>query len=637
MQNPVFWYIIEIFVSLGLAVVFVWQIENYGYGFLKLIDFVFHKLGRLVNPNPINPSNQTYSLGVKLATGLVVYAMCFFFIGLLNLLYPVVVLGFTACVSLGIWLGFRRWRRLNEIFVSLKTRRWEFFGFGAAFVILIPAFFRPPTLFDGVWYHLTIPKLFLQHHNIQYLGEALRYSVHPYLNFFWYLWPQSLPLPLVWQYLVINVINILIVLLSVQYAVGVFGNHLNWGKWWRAAAVSALSINALSVEYYGTSYNDILAYGLTFVAAGYLFELSLQKSINLKDFTVGVLILLSIALLKAFFLIFAGVLGLYLLYLGLTRIPGDFKPKITGLLICSGILGLVFFAPWVIRSLVATGNLLDPIGNPGLTQDLYDFAGSKNPFNHWTSLVWKRFFEQIWPLLSLRYSPLVLFGLMSICFSNLRAKIGDLWVVGILSFIVVYFISVVSELRYFLPSIGILMLLGFTLVVELFRRSPNIFRKIAVSLIIPASLLISYAQAGPDFYNKMYVFSGLVKSDYLRRQAEYNAFAYYSLKDSPLPAELQPKEKIMVFRVLHLAYIDRPILEPTVDYGLFEDISTASELKLLLQKQGIRYIMVKYWDMETACKEYLKLEDSQNCNDQANFKMVLTDPLQSVNWFRVQD
>lgn len=119
------------------------------------------------------------------------YSFLLFALGLAHLLYPISV-GLLTCawiVSMIIWFrgDFRKWWKNRKKYLANIITLSNYSKFVLLLILLIwiinlVGALAPVTAFDALWYHLTIPKLFIQQHAVVFLpGELYSYSLMPKL------------------------------------------------------------------------------------------------------------------------------------------------------------------------------------------------------------------------------------------------------------------------------------------------------------------------------------------------------------------------------------------------------------------------------------------------------------------------
>ena len=128
-----------------------------------------------------------------------IYSYLIFTLGILGLLYKATIL---ICTLIFLFCAIFYFRKQKDDLPRINFRNKKikplliFFGI-LAFVNLIGAL-SPELSFDSLWYHLTLPKIFLQNHSITYIpGGLFYYSVMPKLGEMFYILPVSLGLEII--------------------------------------------------------------------------------------------------------------------------------------------------------------------------------------------------------------------------------------------------------------------------------------------------------------------------------------------------------------------------------------------------------------------------------------------------------
>jgi hypothetical protein len=135
---------------------------------------------------------------LKLAVLFGVLSYLILALGILNILYPSLVL-----TVLLIWLMFLAFLFKKQIrsfsfknFRKVNTDKKDRFLFAILFVLVLInliGVFGPETSFDSLWYHLTIPKIFILHHSVYFIsGNLFYYSLMPKLTEMLYIIPLIL-------------------------------------------------------------------------------------------------------------------------------------------------------------------------------------------------------------------------------------------------------------------------------------------------------------------------------------------------------------------------------------------------------------------------------------------------------------
>lgn len=128
----------------------------------------------------------------KFAILIGVYSYLIFTLGLLGLLYKNNIFFITVFFLILVFPWKKRERLLTSIFKNMQSLRFVItnkFNFLFFSLIIIQALVNligvlgPELSFDSLWYHLTLPKIYLENHRIFYIsGGLFYYSVMPKLT-----------------------------------------------------------------------------------------------------------------------------------------------------------------------------------------------------------------------------------------------------------------------------------------------------------------------------------------------------------------------------------------------------------------------------------------------------------------------
>jgi len=648
-----FW---EFWLVFGLAVFFLWQVENLGF----LIRLIIYKLASKLNLKISFNQNVFSDYFFNIFLGLLIFGMTFFWVGVLHLLSPNLVLLGTFLAAVSIFFKFKRWKNFDLKVLSnwIIENKFILIGCSIFTILVLPHTFRPIVSFDALWYHLSIPKLFLQEGNINYLGTHTRYSVHPYLNFFWNFWPLSLPLSIPLQTMVVNFIQTLVfvigLFLSMQFAQNLFA----WSKLALIVGPTLIGLNLATVLWFGAGYNDLYGMILGLVLVLFVYYLSQKNKIYFDEFVLTGLFLSLVFLIKVFFAIFACIVFVYFVLTSLSKLDflqvKDLKQsnfwtlknlKIFTLTIVSILV--FFIIPWLVRSYLHTDRLLDPIGAPGMSEDVFWYAGSMNAQNHWTRFVWVRLYQNLGQIMFAQYGLLFVIGLFALINKFFWEKYKELWAVGVIGFWGVFLISVVMEFRYFLPGAALLSFLGLTLINSLKHFPKNWIVGFLSILFVINIIGVGYSV----FYksvDKMYIWANQSYDNFLEVNLSGDIFSYYPSANSPKPPNLSYTDKIFVFNLQQIAYIPNPLITISSHPEIFDSITSTQDLANRLQAHNIKYILLKTHKFNFVTKSFeensvndicqrLGIKDDPECQEESQFWTVETrDEKQQIIWLRIK-
>ena len=113
-----------------------------------------------------------------------IYSYLIFCLGILGILYKPIVLGSTVIfIILAISYFYKNKSDIPKFSLRHKTFKPLLIIFGIMAIINLIGALSPELSFDALWYHLTIPKIFIQNHKIFFIeGNLFYYSLLPKLG-----------------------------------------------------------------------------------------------------------------------------------------------------------------------------------------------------------------------------------------------------------------------------------------------------------------------------------------------------------------------------------------------------------------------------------------------------------------------
>jgi hypothetical protein len=631
--------LISIILTIFPALLFFIFCEQFGYTLLRVLKKYLH----------IKKSSWSWdNLITRTFLGMLMWAMIVFLIGVLRVLHGELVLIIFSSLYVVTFFGTKRWldNPIEKITYFFTEFKYEFAGTLLFLVISSFYWFRPVMEFDGLWYHIPIPQMFLQNHNIDYNGEVLRYSVHPFINFFWNIFPLSLPLETVYQTMIINSIHAFTLGLALLYTT--ITAKITFGFNRLATFVTPLFLGSNAVIFFllGTGYND--SYGIAFglITTLFIFQLSKQKSIQLVEIIVAMMLILLLALLKIFFAIHGFLLLLYLI--GVIQHKWKDRDKsisLRSVIISFFALFCIFFLPWVIRSYLFTGRPLHPVGDPGLELDAYNFAGSISRYNHWSGFIWERFNNVLLSVSIFQYSPFFALGIFSIFLFKIREKYNELWIISFVSFWFLFFTSIVLEIRYLMSSAIVIIFLGIISFSSFIKKLPAYLQLFALILPLGYVVLsgIAVSNVSRNLY-KLYLYPALRNGTTPQQAAEKGTSAnqepfYPKEKNSTIfaqPEDIKPDDIVMPINVSHLAYIDYPIFHFNINAKAFGNATTADQFFEVLKQNNVKYLLTYNKATPSFDCTNLKIYQPETCNDPKYSELIVSGKPEFYSWYRVK-
>ncbi len=622
-----------------IAFTFVIVAENFGFlvnYFISRILLKFNLKTATANETTLLTNNFFSNFFV----GLVFWACFLMLTGLLSLTnfgFIYISAGFVVVFN---FLVFKRWKGFNDLYsriISLPI--WLLLSFALTGILVIFQSYNPILSFDGIWYHLTIPKMFLQNGNTFYAGETFRYSVHPFLNFYWNLWPLSLPISTVSAGLIVNLIQAWTVWIGAMWATFLVKNIFSPSKFlYVLTPLIIILSSSLAFPFFDWGMNDL--YGMIFgtlalLSVGYIEK---QEKIDFNEVSVSLVLIYGLFLLKIFFGVSAFVIFLFLSYvvckkLFTTDLVSLIKnPNLLRFILLAIGLAIVLILPWIIRSYVFTGRLLDPLGTPGLSQDAFNTGGAGSQANYWRSFLWSRFWNNhLMQILFILFSPFMAVGLFSVFNKKFRQNHHLIWLFSLITFSLVYLLNYVGTLRYQLASTVVIVICGFVVWDYIIKSSKiQIELKLLSGLVVIFVLFSNFLQTA----NRPLLLKTNDKHRYMLELKDPDV-AYYQTT-SALPSDLKTDENIYISGFINrTAYIENPIYESRIQTEKFEHVEDIESFVEVLKSNQIRYILDKDESIQRWC-EFAGVINTEDCTGQNQYWQVeLNDTANSVRWLKL--
>mgnify|MGYP000058931119 CR=1 FL=1 len=442
-------------------------------------------------------------------------------------------------------LAFRKriWISIKEFFLDISRDRLSFFIFFLIFfhaLINLIGALGPELGFDALWYHLTIPKIYLQNLQISFLpGGLFYYSAMPKLTEMLYL----LSLPFSPNGILAKLINFFFGIFSAAALYNLSKKYLNkrWSLMTTLVFYSTLIVGWESITAnvdLSRVFFEIMA--LTFFLKWWNKEDNQNKIILVE---LGVMIGLAISTkLTALTTLPVFLVLIYLKSRSLKNSLFVFLPS------------LFILLPWLIFSLTNTGNPIFPIFG-GILDKSHNLV--LNPLimmkNLWILFYYPR--DPISPIF-LIFLPLIGVRFLK---ANVREKIfrrvGGLKGYLILSLIFWCLISKVDGARYFLPYLPAL-----SLFLTIFLQQENKFyKKVFVPLLAFVSLINIFYRSMANKKFIPVVFGKEKAENFLTKNLNFNFGDFYDV-DGELKKIIKSDDLVLVYGGHNLFYLNFPFM-----------------------------------------------------------------------------
>lgn len=487
-----------------------------------------------------------YNLAVLIG----IYAYGVFAIGLAGFLYKNVIVFFTVVFFVLVLAYYikrlKSWLAIGVInLLKIKEKLfWIIFliFIFQAIVNLIGAL-GPELAFDSLWYHLVLPKLYLQNHAISYIpGNLLYYSAMPQLGEMLYILPLAF-----YSEIGAKLIHFTFGLLS---CIAIY----NLSRKFFSKELSILGVvlfySNLVVGWESTTaFIDLVRTFFEIVAFSSMVDYFRTKKSS-YIFVSGVILgfaigtkLLAIGTLT----IFIGLLVLYFF---------ESKQKISKLIFSSSILtsSAIFSSlPWFVYAFVNTGNPFYPFFSSvlklGVENDII------NPLFFIKSFISLFLFssDPIIPIYIISIPLLIIF------FSKITSvKRYFIWF-SILAFVYWYLLPKIGGGRFILPYLPVF---GLVVLSVIYVCKNKILRVMLMySIIFCAIISLGYRGIANARYIPV-IFGFEKKEEFLSNNLNFEFGDYYDT-DGYFKKHIVSKDKVLVYGVHNLFYVNFPFVHET--------------------------------------------------------------------------
>lgn len=462
-----------------------------------------------------------------------IYSYSVFVLGLLGILYPNFIFAVTLCFAAAVLLLVRK----ERIQIGLKTRfaRIIFFIFLLQSLVNLIGVLGPELSFDALWYHLTLPKIYLSNHSIFYIpGGLLYYSVMPKLTEMLYIPALAFNSEVMAKFVHF--------LFGILTAFAIYKISRKYFDQKIALLAGIIFYSNLVVAWESiTAYIDLARTFFEVMALwGFLNWMEKKERKWLLESAVMLGLAISTKLLA---------IGSIFIFLALL-VYGIFKERKETLGLSISIL--IYFAvsisialPWFVFAFVNTGNPVYPLFTNAISTEF-----ERNLSDIW--IMFTRLSDPISPLYII-FLPLALF-----LFKGFREELRVILIYCILAILVWYVTPKTGGGRFILPYLPAFSLVSAAVIHRI--RNYRDLQKICISLVIFFSIFsIAYRGLANARYLPV-ITGGESKSEFLSKNLNFNYGDFYDTDDY-FKNNIKKTDKVLLYGFHNLYYVNFPFID----------------------------------------------------------------------------
>lgn len=470
-----------------------------------------------------------------------IYSYLIFSLGVLGVLYKSAI---TVVTIIFITASFLYFKKKPEDFPTLNIKNEKIRSYFLLFLLLtltnLIGTLGPEISFDSLWYHLTLPKIFLENHRIDYIpGGLLYYSVMPKLGEMLFIPGLAFGneiIPKLTQWLFGILTSVVIYKISRKYfeeKLSIIGTLIFYGS---------LVVSWEST----TAYVDLIrAFFEAMALWGFLnwFETKDRKWLVESAVMLGLAISTKLLSLGSL-IIFSGLIIYY------------FKNKnINTRLVITNILvywcvAILIALPWFVFAFVNTGNPFYPIFS-----DLYRVGLNWSLLNPLFIIrdLFVLFFRAADPISPIYIMILPLTFVMFRKFNKQQRIIG---IYCLLALIVWYLTPRTGGGRFILPYLPAFSVLTIAVIYNIRQIA---LKEYITLLIILVSLITLIYRGVANFKFIPVILGAQTKEDFLSKNLNYDFGDFYDT-DGFFSKTIKPEDKVLLYGFHNLYYVNFPFI-----------------------------------------------------------------------------
>ncbi|OGE19665.1 hypothetical protein A3D83_02170 [Candidatus Daviesbacteria bacterium RIFCSPHIGHO2_02_FULL_41_10] len=481
------------------------------------------------------------------------FSYIIFFTGILGFLNKGIIL--LSVVSFLLLACFIFKKSIFDLKTQINLKRWHF-GLTALFIVLILiqaginllGALGPELGFDALWYHLTMPKIYLQSEKIFYIGGHLYYSAMPQLTEMYYLVGLALGNEIVAKiiHFAFGILSLIALYKMARIFLSVRDSLLTTLIFYSNLVVGWMSITAY-IDLARTFFEVMALWAFVyFVKSGKLRWISISAAMVGFAVSTKVLSISSIIL--------------YLLLLIYIKFSAKLNTRrFLKLAVAYTGIALAVAIPWLLYSYLNTGNPIYPV-----------FSSGFNPNSVPMSFNLIQLFKQgiqIFLLSPDPISPVYLISLPLIGWyirknwfkknSGKTTLIIKLLIIYVLFNIVsLYLTPIESSGRFILPYLPAFSLLFILLIKNLNSKFLYNF-SVWIIIIISISSIAYRGMANKRFIP--YLLGKITPAEFMAKNMEFQVGNFFDL-DGYFQKTIKPDDKVLIYGISNLYYVNFPYI-----------------------------------------------------------------------------
>jgi 4-amino-4-deoxy-L-arabinose transferase-like glycosyltransferase len=411
--------------------------------------------------------------------------------------------------------------------------------------------FAPDLAFDALWYHLTLPKLYLEHHALFHIpGGLLYYSDMPKLGEMLYI-----PALAFSNEITANIIHFIFGILSL-FAV-YFLSRRFFSVFLSLLVVTIFYANLVVAWESSAAYIDLIRAFFEVMALWSFIRWFETKKLQLLILSASMGgIAITTKLLAA-----ASVVSFVLLIMYANIIWKKSFGELARNVFIYCFVAFLIPLPWFIFSYVNTGNPFYPIFSPIFVEvhsKVFDFH-LLNPLQ-FLSTLWTTFVTANDPI-----SPFYLICLPFIVlfYTKVSQKQKLIYIYSLLAILQYYCLSQIEGTRLLLPYLPALSILCVFVLLQLKenkrKTSAHLYKYLITLILIISVISIGYRSAANSKYIPV-VTGQETKAEFLTNHLNFSFGDFYDT-DQYFATHIKQNERVLLYGFHNLYYVDFPFID----------------------------------------------------------------------------